>query len=472
MANKLYTGVVGTATITGTGNYTGISNISGYRTWGSVTNGDTVLTTVKSALDTFEHVYLTKSGGTTPVLARTTVRRQSDGTSNPVNWPTNTQVELYSSLGAEDAVASSIENVFTAGQHLNGNRVSFDTSQSSYLHSPADTEIQGVIEGAECLRLWLDGLIPSLRWYWADAGAAVGPLIDLFRNSSSPVAADLLGRLRFLGNDTGGNPTIYGDFAAYIVDPTNGTEDGGLFIRINRNGTLTDTVLFEGDRTIFFPGNITANIMVGKTTSGLSTTGCEIWGSGQGYFTTSASECLTLNRKTSDGAIINVCRDGTVQAVASIASGTMTWGAFTGNHISDWAPGEGGPEYEKVGTVVATAEGMLDIASDPCVLVRPASRGDRRVYGVVAERQMTNFGIHVDAEPRPLLTIFAVGNAWIRVTGPVLGGDLLWASAEPGLAEAQPNQDAAGPWTVAKATQDSPDDGGERLVPCVLMAGG
>src|SRR3990167_10654506 len=42
-----------------------------------------------------------------------------------------------------------------------------------------------------------------------DAGAAVGPLVDLYRNSASPAASDVIGAVRFSGEDSAGNTQTY-----------------------------------------------------------------------------------------------------------------------------------------------------------------------------------------------------------------------------------------------------------------------
>lgn len=69
-----------------------------------------------------------------------------------------------------------------------------------------------------------------------DAGAAVGPLLTLWRSSVSPAVNDILGGVNFDGMDSGGNQTTYGQITTTITDPTNGTEDGRLDIYTIGNG--------------------------------------------------------------------------------------------------------------------------------------------------------------------------------------------------------------------------------------------
>jgi hypothetical protein len=69
--------------------------------------------------------------------------------------------------------------------------------------------------------------------------ASVGPIFSIFRDSASPADADLIGDLRFDGEDSGGTKTTYASISSQIDDVTNGTEDGTLLIKSMTAGTLT-----------------------------------------------------------------------------------------------------------------------------------------------------------------------------------------------------------------------------------------
>lgn len=73
-----------------------------------------------------------------------------------------------------------------------------------------------------------------------DAGASVGPILDIYRNSASPLAADVLGQINFTGMDSSGAKTTYGYINTTIVDPVNATEDGGMNIGIIVAGALVN----------------------------------------------------------------------------------------------------------------------------------------------------------------------------------------------------------------------------------------
>lgn len=61
-----------------------------------------------------------------------------------------------------------------------------------------------------------------------DAGAGVGPFLDIYRNSASPAASDILGRIRFRGNNTTPAVKSYAVIYTTIIDATPASEDANL----------------------------------------------------------------------------------------------------------------------------------------------------------------------------------------------------------------------------------------------------
>jgi hypothetical protein len=59
-------------------------------------------------------------------------------------------------------------------------------------------------------------------------GASVGPAVKLFRNSTSPAAADVIGAFEFDGMDSAAVQTTYGRWQGVILDPTAGSRDSEL----------------------------------------------------------------------------------------------------------------------------------------------------------------------------------------------------------------------------------------------------
>ena len=123
--------------------------------------------------------------------------------------------------------------------------------QASRKVQPGD--ISGLIhEGtSDVWREWLfspsDGRWPlsSMTITSTDPGASVGPVLDLFRDSASPAANDVIGAFAFTGKDSGGGTDTYGRIIAAIVDQTAASEDGQFVLQTAQAGTLTNCAIFE-----------------------------------------------------------------------------------------------------------------------------------------------------------------------------------------------------------------------------------
>lgn len=72
-----------------------------------------------------------------------------------------------------------------------------------------------------------------------DAGAAAGPVITLYRDSASPAASDILGKILFQGEDDAGNTEDYAEIYGTIADATSTSEDGSILMRAKVTGTMT-----------------------------------------------------------------------------------------------------------------------------------------------------------------------------------------------------------------------------------------
>jgi len=80
-----------------------------------------------------------------------------------------------------------------------------------------------------------------------DADAAVGPVLTLHRESSSPADDDIIGRINFIGEDSGGTDTTYGRIETLIMQESNGSEDATMEFRIMKGGTERN--ILELDRS-------------------------------------------------------------------------------------------------------------------------------------------------------------------------------------------------------------------------------
>ena len=80
-----------------------------------------------------------------------------------------------------------------------------------------------------------------------DTGLDNAPDLVLFRNSSSPAAADNLGNLVFRGKDDGNNDVDYASVVAQISDTANASEDGILDIMTIAAGTLATRIRLKSE---------------------------------------------------------------------------------------------------------------------------------------------------------------------------------------------------------------------------------
>ena len=82
-----------------------------------------------------------------------------------------------------------------------------------------------------------------------DAGAAGGPDVILDRDSASPGASDVLGRVIWRGEDSGGNDEDYAQAQAVIIDPAAASEDAYLSLQAKLAGSMTEGLRVLGGST-------------------------------------------------------------------------------------------------------------------------------------------------------------------------------------------------------------------------------
>lgn len=101
---------------------------------------------------------------------------------------------------------------------------------------------------ADSVALSLGGV---LSWTYAagvstfsmtDAGATVGPVLRLHRDSATPAVNDIIGKVQFDGEDSAGNQQEYANIFASIVSPTSTTEQSALHAQVITGGAMV-TVL-------------------------------------------------------------------------------------------------------------------------------------------------------------------------------------------------------------------------------------
>lgn len=119
---------------------------------------------------------------------------------------------------------------------------------------------------------------PVLQALSTNAGAASGPYFHLYRNSPSPAGNDVLGVVRFIGNNHLGGAAQYGAIYAVAEDVFSGLEDGALTLAVASNGgelarltvSANSGTIVAGNLTVTGSQSILVNLVVTGTITSLS----------------------------------------------------------------------------------------------------------------------------------------------------------------------------------------------------------
>jgi len=84
-----------------------------------------------------------------------------------------------------------------------------------------------------------------------DADATEGPRLDLRRDSASPAAGDLIGTLRYLGDDDGGTTTVFGEIQLEADSIGAGSTDGEMRLMIRNDGNLRNAIEINSTEVAF-----------------------------------------------------------------------------------------------------------------------------------------------------------------------------------------------------------------------------
>jgi hypothetical protein len=77
--------------------------------------------------------------------------------------------------------------------------------------------------------------------------AASGPLISLIRNSSSPAASDVLGKIQFKGKNDNGDTIRYASIDATIRGAADGNDKSKLTLTIRKDGQHKGMLVVQND---------------------------------------------------------------------------------------------------------------------------------------------------------------------------------------------------------------------------------
>jgi len=144
-----------------------------------------------------------------------------------------------------------------------------------------------------------------------DAGATAAPLLDLYRDSASPAAADTLGEIEFNGEDSAGNKQTYGVIHGSILSPTSTAEQGQIHFKTATAGALTEKMIIGTTNLVINePGGIFNVRIEGDTDANLFYT--DATNSRVGVGTVSPSEKLDVvgKIKLSDNLVVGTAAKG------------------------------------------------------------------------------------------------------------------------------------------------------------------
>jgi hypothetical protein len=104
--------------------------------------------------------------------------------------------------------------------------------------------------------------LDTLSLISTDADASVGPNLNLYRNSGSPADNDALGKIVFNGRNDNSQDVTYGLMEAYLMDASDGTEDGEITIRSMVGGTSTNRLDILPTETVFNQSSVDLDFRV------------------------------------------------------------------------------------------------------------------------------------------------------------------------------------------------------------------
>jgi hypothetical protein len=184
----------------------------------------------------------------------------------------------------------------------------------------------------------VSGQFGNAAFYSDDAGAAAGPVVDLYRNSASPAVNDILGNITFNGRDSAANKQEYASIEAVIADPVSGSEDSTLNFYVEVAGTRTLGMSLTGANVPFGVVRVQTFTGSGTYTPNANMKYCQIvcQGAGGGGAGTDNSPATTSYQGGSGGSgslSIAIASKATIGASQTVTIGAAGTGGASGNNV-------------------------------------------------------------------------------------------------------------------------------------------
>lgn len=272
--------------------------------------------------------------GTVSIGGSVTVTRdeiiKSSNAGNAVSWPAGTK-DFWLDVPAQDVVLRNRTNVFSADQDLDGNALLLSPDGNTYLESATNGQVDIALGTGGSVTLAADG---TFRFRDVNGGVNAGAGLVLDNESDTPATNDTLLPVSFQGRDSAGNATIYGQMQAGIVDATNGSEDGRVWLRHLNGASLVDSIKLEGSAVILDAG---LHLLTGgKVTIDDDSAGVEIRNSGRVSIRAASATAFVAGRND-DGTLCSWRVNSVQQGSISISGTTVSYNTFSANH---WSWGE------------------------------------------------------------------------------------------------------------------------------------
>jgi len=107
----------------------------------------------------------------------------------------------------------------------------------------------GTIDGA--LTITRPDNTTQLTLKSTDSDASEGPRLDLHRESASPADGDIMGTIRYIGENNVGENVIFGEIETKALDITDGTEDSELRFFVRRAGNFREAMMLGQTGVVF-----------------------------------------------------------------------------------------------------------------------------------------------------------------------------------------------------------------------------
>jgi hypothetical protein len=276
-----------------------------------------------------------------------------------------------------------------------------------------------------------------------------------------------------------GGLTLNGTSGSIYSMMYNGTENLRLFA-----GNNEGSIQYASSGILTFVDGVSAgtermridssgNLLVGKTSNDFNSQGVQCQNNGE-LLATRNGTCLSVNRLTTDGILVDFYQAGASEGNISVSGSTVS---YNGGHLSRWSQLPDGSKDDTIlkGTVLTNLDDMCVWTKDGTVLDNEqlnkmqvsSVEGDTNVAGV-----FVNWTRDEDCNTDDM-NVAMTGDMIIRIAQGVIvqKGDLLM-SAGDGTAKPQ-GDDIRKSKTIAKVTSNNVTctyADGSYCVPCVLMA--